>query len=86
MLDTEKIPQVNVLQIIPYMNGSLIVGVVTKLINKLNTCENVSILRTDDPTGKTDVSLKSRTDKANKWGADCFFYSQHGNDCIQYVE
>lgn len=53
-------------------------GVVTKLINKLNTCENVSILRTDDPTGKTDVSLKFRTDKANKWGADVF-YSQHGN-------
>ncbi|MCM3452718.1 N-acetylmuramoyl-L-alanine amidase [Heyndrickxia oleronia] len=53
-------------------------GVVTKLINKLNTCENVSILRTDDPTGKIDVSLKSRTDKANKWGADVF-YSQHGN-------
>lgn len=30
----------------------------------------VEILRLDDPTGKTDVSLKARTDKANAWKAD----------------
>ncbi|WP_249310243.1 N-acetylmuramoyl-L-alanine amidase [Bacillus sp. FJAT-49736] len=53
-------------------------AVVTKLINKLKTCQGVEILRTDDPTGKTDVPLKTRTDKANAWKADVY-YSQHAN-------
>lgn len=32
--------------------------------------EEVSILVTSDPSGKTDVPLKVRTDKANQFGAD----------------
>ncbi len=31
---------------------------------------DVEILRLDDPTGRTDVSLQARTSKANSWGAD----------------
>jgi N-acetylmuramoyl-L-alanine amidase len=39
-------------------------------IAELNTYQNVQTLRLDDPTGKTDVPLKTRTDKANSWNAD----------------
>lgn len=40
--------------------------------------EGVSVLRTDDVTGKKDVSLAERSNSANKWGAD-FFISVHHN-------
>lgn len=40
--------------------------------------EGVSILVTSDPTGKTDVPLKTRTDKANNFKAD-FTLSIHAN-------
>lgn len=40
--------------------------------------ENVEVLFTHDPTGKVDVPLKARTDKANSWGADAFV-SIHAN-------
>jgi N-acetylmuramoyl-L-alanine amidase len=40
--------------------------------------ENVEFLRTDDRTGKTDVPLSTRTNKANSWGAD-FYISFHEN-------
>lgn len=40
--------------------------------------ENVELLRTDDTTGKTDVSLSARCKKANDFGAD-FFLSIHHN-------
>lgn len=36
---------------------------------RLLTYQGVDILRLDDPTGKTDVPLRTRTDKANAWGA-----------------
>ena len=39
-------------------------------IAKLKTYKDVEILRVDDPTGKTDVPLGTRTDLANKWKAD----------------
>ena len=45
--------------------------------NKLNKYKNVQILRTDDPTGKTDIPLKTRTDKANAWGADVLVSIHH---------
>ena len=45
---------------------------------KLKAYDNIDILRTDDTTGKTDVPLKERTVKANKWGAD-FYLSIHHN-------
>lgn len=44
---------------------------------KLTTFENVQILRLDDPTGKTDVPLKTRTDKANAWKADVLVSIHH---------
>lgn len=38
---------------------------------------NVKLLRTDDPTGNRDVSLKERTDKANKANADVYISFHH---------
>ena len=38
----------------------------------------VELLRVDDTTGKTDVSLANRCKKANDWGAD-FYLSIHHN-------
>lgn len=46
-------------------------------VAKLNAYENVQILRLDDPTGKTDVPLKTRTDKANNWKADVLVSIHH---------
>lgn len=40
--------------------------------------DGVELLRTDDVTGKKDVSLSNRCKKANNWGAD-FFISIHHN-------
>ena len=34
-------------------------------------------MRTDDKTGKIDVPLKTRTDKANNWGADIYISFHH---------
>lgn len=39
--------------------------------------EDVELLRTDDPTGKNDISIKSRTKKANDWGADLYVDMHH---------
>lgn len=46
-------------------------------IAKLNTYQNVQILRLDDPTGMTDVPLKARTDRANQWNADVLVSIHH---------
>lgn len=46
-------------------------------IAKLNTYQNVEILRLDDATGKTDVPLKTRTDRANAWNADVLVSMHH---------
>lgn len=35
------------------------------------------VLRTDDTTGKTDVSLNKRAEAANNWGADVFISIHH---------
>lgn len=35
------------------------------------------LLRIDDTTGKTDVSLRDRTDAANAWGADDYYAVHH---------
>lgn len=40
--------------------------------------EDVELLRLDDPTGKSEVDLDERCDKANKWNAD-FYLSIHHN-------
>lgn len=39
--------------------------------------EGVELLRTDDPTGNTDVGLTNRTSKANAWGADIYLSFHH---------
>lgn len=46
--------------------------------------EGVQLLRTDDPTGKTDISLKARTDKANKWGADIYISFHHNANTAKW--
>ncbi|RFA37022.1 hypothetical protein CAI16_02810 [Virgibacillus dokdonensis] len=37
----------------------------------------IDVLRLDDPTGKTDVPLTTRTNKANNWGADILISYHH---------
>ena len=37
----------------------------------------VEILRTDDASGKTHISIKNRTKKANNWGADLYLDIHH---------
>ena len=39
--------------------------------------EGVEYMRTDDLTGKNDISIKSRTKKANDWGADLYVDMHH---------
>jgi len=51
--------------------------VVLSVIKSLNKYENVHLLRVDDPTGQTDISLKSRTNKANSFKADVFISCHH---------
>ena len=49
-----------------------------KIEQKLKAYEGYSLIRLDDTTGKTDVSLATRTSKANSWGAD-FYLAIHHN-------
>ena len=49
-----------------------------KLEKILAEYDGIEVLRVDDTTGKTDTSLKARTDKANAWGAN-FYLSIHHN-------
>ncbi len=49
-----------------------------KIEEKLKSYEGYSLLRTDDTTGSTDVSLEKRVTKANAFGAD-FYLSIHHN-------
>lgn len=44
----------------------------------LSGYDGIEVLRIDDTTGQTDVSLEDRTNKANNWGAD-FWLSIHHN-------
>ncbi len=53
-------------------------AVATLVQDELQNYEGVETLRVDDPTGKTDVPLKTRTDKANAWKADVYV-SIHAN-------
>jgi N-acetylmuramoyl-L-alanine amidase len=49
-----------------------------KIEEKLKAYEGYKLIRLDDITGKTDVALKTRTTKANEFGAD-FYLSIHHN-------
>lgn len=51
--------------------------VIRAMETELKTYEGVQLLRTDDPTGGTDVPLKTRTNKANNWGADVYVSVHH---------
>ncbi|MCG7345295.1 N-acetylmuramoyl-L-alanine amidase [Sporosarcina sp. ACRSL] len=55
-------------------------AVLLACVERLNTYQDVSILRLDDPTGRTDVPLRKRTDKANAWGADVLVSIHHNAD------
>lgn len=58
--------------------------VVTAAIKYLNEYENATIIRLDDPTGKTDVSLTARTNKANSQGADILVSYHHNANTGQW--
>ncbi len=55
--------------------NSRICGFIEKYLSEY---EGYSLLRLDDKTGKTDIPLKTRTSKANAFGAD-FYLSIHHN-------
>ncbi|KGX86346.1 N-acetylmuramoyl-L-alanine amidase [Pontibacillus litoralis] len=46
-------------------------------MNRLKQYDAVEVIRLDDPTGKEDVSLNRRTDKANRFGADILVSIHH---------
>ena len=48
-----------------------------KIEAKLQEYNGYSLIRTDDRSGQTDVSLKSRVDKANSFGADIYISIHH---------
>lgn len=48
-----------------------------KIEEKLKAFEGYSLIRTDDRSGKTDVSLKDRVTKANNFGADIYISIHH---------
>lgn len=48
-----------------------------KIEEKLKAYEGYSLIRLDDTTGKVNVGLKARTDKANKFGADIYLAIHH---------
>jgi len=52
--------------------------VVEYAMKELALYDKVAQLRVDDPTGKTDVSLTTRTNQVNSWGSD-FHISVHAN-------
>jgi N-acetylmuramoyl-L-alanine amidase len=45
-------------------------AVVKYLMAELANYEGVAVLRLDDPTGKRDIPLQERSDRANAWGAN----------------
>jgi N-acetylmuramoyl-L-alanine amidase len=53
-------------------------GCVRHFMDELSKYEAVEQLRVDDPTGKRDVPLAERAQKANAWGANLHI-SFHGN-------
>ena len=48
-----------------------------KIESKLTAYDGYSLIRTDDRTGQTDVSLKARVDKANAFDADIYISIHH---------
>lgn len=57
--------------------------VAVSFANEMSKYENVRLLRVDDPTGKTDVSLTTRTNKANSFKSDIHIsFHQNGLDGV----
>ena len=50
----------------------------------LNGYQNATVIRLDDPTGNTDVSLTARTNKANSQGADILISYHHNANTGQW--
>ena len=48
-----------------------------KIEAKLKEYDGYSLIRTDDRSGQTDISLKARVDKANSFGADIYISIHH---------
>lgn len=48
-----------------------------KIETILSEYDGIEVLRIDDTTGETEVSLSNRTKKANEWGADLWFSIHH---------
>ena len=59
-------------------------AVVLAFEKQMKQYEGVELLRTDDPTGKTDVPLITRTNKANKWGADIYISFHHNANTAKW--
>ena len=51
--------------------------VVKAFINHLSHFKDVAVLRLDDPTGKTDVSLTERANRAKSWGSQAHCSVHH---------
>ena len=51
--------------------------VVRAVVSELETYEDVEILRVDDPTGKVDIPLQTRINRANEWKADVYVSIHH---------
>ena len=51
--------------------------VVLAFEREMKKYNNVQLLRTDDPTGRTNVPLATRVSKANSWGADIYISFHH---------
>ena len=51
--------------------------IVDHIENMLKEYEGVEFLRLEDTTGKKDIGLEARTDKANAWGADILISNHH---------
>lgn len=52
-------------------------AVLRAFIREMQNYEDVQVYRYDDPTGKTDVPLKTRTDKANKEKVNLYISFHH---------
>lgn len=50
-----------------------------KIENILSNYEGYELLRTDDPSGKINITLKKRVETANKWGAHIYLSIHHSN-------